>query len=114
MRRVDVPRALDPLGGGAGTGFTLGLSVLAIFYGFTMWLQMAMNPPPPDPMQRKIFAFLPFVFTFIMAPFAAGLLIYWAWNNILSIIQQYFIMHRFKAENPIDSFIDRYFKKKAA
>lgn len=94
-------------------GFTLSLSVLAIVYGLTMWLQMSMNPPPPDPVQRKIFAFMPFVFTFIMAPFAAGLLIYWAWNNILSILQQYVIMHRFKAENPIDSFIDRYIKKKA-
>jgi len=102
-----------PLLGGLLVG-TLGLGILPIFYGLTMWLQMAMNPPPPDPMQRKIFAFLPFVFTFIMAPFAAGLLVYWAWNNILSIIQQYIIMHRFKAENPIDSFIDRYIKKKAA
>ena len=51
---------------------------------------------------------MPLVFTFIMAPFAAGLLIYWAWSNILSILQQYVIMHRFKVENPIDSFIDRF------
>lgn len=89
---------------------SLHLGVLPIFYGLTMWLQMAMNPPAQDPMQRKIFAFMPLIFTFIMAPFAAGLLIYWAWNNILSIIQQYFIMHRFKAENPIDTFLAR-FKK---
>ena len=82
--------------------------------GLSMWLQQSMNPPAPDPMQRQIFAFLPFVFTFIMAPFAAGLLIYWAWNNILSIIQQWYIMHRFGAENPIDTFIDRYIRKKAA
>jgi len=107
--------ATAPLIGGllnnqAGGGFTLGLSVLAIFYGATMWLQQAMNPPAADPMQRQIFAFMPILFTFIMAPFAAGLLIYWAWNNILSILQQYVIMHRFKAENPIDSFIAR-FKK---
>ena len=101
-----------PLIGGLLVG-TLGLGVLPIFYGLTMWLQMSMNPPPPDPMQRKIFGFMPFVFTFIMAPFAAGLLVYWAWNNILSIIQQYIIMHRFKAENPIDTFIDR-IRKKAA
>ena len=95
-------------------GMTLALGVLAIFYGFTMWLQQAMNPPPPDPVQRQIFAFLPFVFTFIMAPFAAGLLVYWAWNNVLSIIQQYVIMHRYKAPNPIDGFIDRYIRKKPA
>lgn len=96
-----------------GGGFTLALSVLAIFYGATMWLQQAMNPPAPDPVQRKIFAFMPLVFTFIMAPFAAGLLVYWSWNNILSILQQYVIMHRFKAENPIDQFIDKYIKKTA-
>jgi YidC/Oxa1 family membrane protein insertase len=88
----------------------LHLGVLPIVYGLTMWLQQSMNPPAQDPMQRQIFAFLPFIFTFIMAPFAAGLLIYWAWNNILSIAQQYVIMHRFKAENPIDTFFTR-FKK---
>ncbi len=88
----------------------LHLGVLPIIYGLTMWLQQSMNPPAQDPMQRQIFAFLPFIFTFIMAPFAAGLLIYWAWNNILSIAQQYVIMHRFKAENPIDTFLAR-FKK---
>jgi len=88
----------------------LHLGVLPIVYGLTMWLQQSMNPPAQDPMQRQIFAFLPFIFTFIMAPFAAGLLIYWAWNNILSIAQQYVIMHRFKAENPIDTFFAR-FKK---
>lgn len=98
-----------PLLGGLLNG-PLHLGVLPLVYGFTMWLQMAMNPPAQDPMQRQIFQLMPIVFTFIMAPFAAGLLIYWAWNNILSIIQQYVIMHRFGAENPIDSFIAR-FKK---
>jgi YidC/Oxa1 family membrane protein insertase len=91
----------------AGGGFTLALSVLAILYGLTMWLQQAMNPPAPDPVQRQIFMFMPLIFTFIMAGFPAGLLVYWAWNNILSIVQQYFIMHRFKAENPIDTFFSR-------
>ncbi|MFC0633940.1 membrane protein insertase YidC [Brevundimonas balnearis] len=95
------------IGSDATGGFTLGLSVLAIVYGLTMWLQQAMNPPAPDPVQRQIFAFMPILFTFIMAPFAAGLLIYWTWNNVLSILQQYIIMHRFKAENPIDTFIER-------
>jgi len=101
-----------PLIGGLLVGM-LGLGVLPIFYGLTMWLQQAMNPPAPDPVQRQIFQMMPIVFTFIMAPFAAGLLVYWAWNNILSIIQQYFIMHRFGAENPIDAFIAR-IRKKAA
>ena len=98
------------LAGGAGGGFTLGLSVLAIFYGFTMWLQTAMNPPAADPLQRQIFMFMPLIFTFIMAAFPAGLLVYWAWNNILGILQQWYIMNRFKAENPIDTFFAR-FKK---
>jgi YidC/Oxa1 family membrane protein insertase len=104
--------ASAPVIGGLLVG-ALGLGVLAIVYGFTMWLQQAMNPPPPDPVQKQIFAFLPFVFTFIMAPFAAGLLVYWIWNNILSILQQYVIMHRFKAPNPIDAFIDKYIRKTA-
>jgi YidC/Oxa1 family membrane protein insertase len=95
---------------GSLLGGTFALSVLAIFYGLTMWLQMAMSPQAPDPMQRRIFQFMPIVFTFIMATFPAGLLIYWAWSNILTIFQQYIIMHRLKAENPIDTFLAR-FKK---
>ncbi|CAN7367259.1 membrane protein insertase YidC [Brevundimonas sp. LjRoot202] len=91
-------------------GGTFALSILAIFYGLTMWLQMSMSPQAPDPMQRRIFQFMPIVFTFIMATFPAGLLIYWAWSNILTIFQQYVIMHRLKAENPIDTFLAR-FKK---
>ena len=91
----------------AGGGFTLALSVLAIIYGLTMWLQTSMNPPAADPVQRQIFMFMPLIFTFIMASFPAGLLVYWSWNNILSVIQQYFIMHRFKADNPIDAFFSR-------
>ncbi|AQR63202.1 membrane protein insertase YidC [Brevundimonas sp. LM2] len=98
---------------GATGGFTLGLSVLAIFYGFTMWLQTAMNPPVPDPIQRKIFALMPVIFTFIMAVFPAGLLVYWAWNNVLSIAQQYVIMHRLGAENPIDDFFGKMKKSPA-
>ena len=93
-------------------GGTFALSVLAIFYGLTMWLQMAMSPQAPDPMQRRIFQLMPIVFTFIMATFPAGLLIYWAWSNILTIFQQYIIMHRLKADNPIDAFIARMKKAK--
>lgn len=110
------PSSVPLLGGLIGShagGFTLALSVLAIFYGFTMWLQTAMNPQAPDPMQRRIFAWMPVVFTFIMAGFPAGLLVYWAWNNVLSILQQYFIMNRLGADNPIDTFLAR-FKKAAA
>jgi len=102
------PASLPVLGGILGGPLHLG--ILPLIYGLTMWLQMAMSPPSQDPMQRQIFQLMPIIFTFIMAPFAAGLLIYWAWNNVLSILQQYVIMHKFKAENPIDTFFAR-FKK---
>ena len=56
--------------------------------GVTMWVQMKLNPAPPDPIQAKIFAWMPIFFTFLLASFPAGLVIYWAWNNLLSVIQQ--------------------------
>ena len=86
----------------------LALGVLPLLYGVTMWLTTSMNPPAPDPMQQRIFQLMPLVFTFIMAPFAAGLLIYWTWSNILTSIQQYVIMRRFKVDNPIDKLIARF------
>ena len=55
---------------------------------------MALNPAPPDPIQAKVMMMLPFIFTFLFATFPAGLVIYWAWNNLLSIAQQWFIMQR--------------------
>lgn len=92
----------------------LHLGALAIIYGLTMWLSTAMNPPAADPVQQRIFSLMPIMFTFIMAPFAAGLLIYWAWNNVLTIAQQYVIMRRFKVDNPIDGLIARFSRGKAA
>jgi YidC/Oxa1 family membrane protein insertase len=65
-----------------------------IIMGITMFLQQKLNPQPPDPMQAKMFMALPFVFTYMLAQFASGLVIYWAWNNLLSICQQYVIMRR--------------------
>jgi YidC/Oxa1 family membrane protein insertase len=59
-----------------------------------MYLQQKLNPQPTDPVQARVFQFLPILFTFMLAPFAAGLVIYWAWSNILSIAQQYTIMRR--------------------
>ena len=85
----------------------LHLGVLPILYGFTMYLTMAMSPPAPDPIQQRIFKLMPLIFTFIMAPFAVGLLIYWTWSNVLTGLQQYVIMRRFKVDNPIDSLINR-------
>ncbi len=70
------------------------LGVWPIIMGITMFLQMRMNPTPPDPAQAMIFTWMPVVFTFMLASFPAGLVIYWAWNNTLSIIQQAIIMKR--------------------
>jgi YidC/Oxa1 family membrane protein insertase len=70
------------------------VGVWPIIMGITMWLQMKMNPEPTDPVQKAIFGWMPLVFTFMLASFPAGLVIYWAWNNILSVSQQYFIMKR--------------------
>ena len=77
----------------------VNIGILPIFMGFTMWLQQKLNPAPTDPTQAKIFMFLPFVFTFILAGFAAGLVLYWSVNNILSIAQQWFIQRKILAKN---------------
>ncbi len=65
-----------------------------IIMGVTMFLQQKLNPQPPDPMQAKMFMALPFVFTYMLAHFPSGLVIYWAWNNLLSITQQWVIMRQ--------------------
>jgi len=70
------------------------VGVWPIVMGVTMFLQMRMNPTPPDPTQAMIFTWMPLVFTFMLASFPAGLVIYWAWNNTLSIIQQGIIMKK--------------------
>ncbi len=75
-------------------GHFLWLGVWPIIMGITMWVQMKMNPAPPDPTQKMIFDWMPLIFTFMLANFAAGLVIYWAWNNTLSVLQQGVIMHR--------------------
>ena len=70
------------------------IGVWPIIMGITMFVQMQMNPAPPDPTQAMIFKWMPILFTFMLATFPAGLVIYWAWNNFLSIIQQGVIMKR--------------------
>ena len=62
--------------------------------GLSMFIQQKLNPPPPDPIQAKIFQWMPIAFTFLLAGFPAGLVIYWTWNNTLSIIQQWYITRR--------------------
>src|SRR6266700_1344260 len=75
-------------------GYYLVLGVWPIIMGITMWFQMKLNPTPPDPTQKMIFDWMPLIFTFMLAGFPAGLVIYWAWNNTLSVLQQSFIMRR--------------------
>lgn len=76
----------------------LMLGVWPIIMGITMFVQMKLNPAPTDPVQAKIFTYMPIAFTFILAGFSAGLVIYWAWNNFLSVLQQYTIMKRHGVE----------------
>ena len=70
------------------------IGVWPILMALTMFLQTKLNPTPPDPLQAKIMTYLPVVFLFLFATFPAGLVIYWTWNNILSIGQQWIIMKR--------------------
>ena len=70
------------------------VGIWPLIMGTTMYLQQKLNPQPADPMQAKIFMLLPIVFTFLLGQFPAGLVIYWAWNNTLSIGQQWLIMRR--------------------
>jgi YidC/Oxa1 family membrane protein insertase len=70
------------------------LGVWPLIMGVTMFLQQKLNPPPPDPVQARMFMLLPFIFTFMMSQFAAGLVIYWTWNNLLTIAQQWTIMRQ--------------------
>ncbi len=76
------------------------IGIWPILMGLSMWLQQRLNPQPLDKMQARIFMFLPVVFTVILAPFPAGLVIYWTWNNILSIAQQWVIMRQAGIRNP--------------
>jgi len=79
-------------------GHFLALGAWPLIMGVTMWMQMKLNPPPPDPTQKMIFDWMPIIFTFMLASFSAGLVIYWAWNNTLSVIQQSIIMQKHGAK----------------
>jgi YidC/Oxa1 family membrane protein insertase len=75
-------------------GGFMHLGIWPAIMGVTMWVQMKLNPPPPDPTQQMVFNWMPLIFTFMLANFPAGLVIYWAWNNTLSVLQQSAIMHK--------------------
>jgi YidC/Oxa1 family membrane protein insertase len=82
-------------------GHFLMIGAWPLIMGVTMWVQMKLNPAPPDPVQAKVFTWMPVFFTFLLAGFPAGLVIYWAWNNFLSVIQQSVIMSRQGVEIPL-------------
>ncbi|MCL4160736.1 UNVERIFIED_CONTAM: hypothetical protein GTU68_050934 [Idotea baltica] len=85
-----------------------------LIMGITMFIQMKMNPAPPDPTQQMIFTWMPVVFTFMLASFPAGLVIYWAWNNTLSVTQQYVIMRRQGVKVELWDNLGALFKRKKA
>src|SRR5437763_12870767 len=82
------PHSLPVVGG------FLVLGIWPLIMGVTMFVQMRLNPTPPDPTQQMIFTWMPLIFTFMLAGFPAGLVIYWAWNNLLSVAHQSYIMHQ--------------------
>jgi len=90
----------------------LMIGVWPIVMGFTQWMQMKLNPTPPDRTQAMIFNWLPVIFTFMLAKFPAGLVIYWAWNNLLSVLQQSFIMRRQGVKIELWSNIRNTFRRK--
>jgi len=90
----------------------LMLGIWPIIMGITMFVQMRMNPTPPDPTQAMIFNWMPLIFTFMLAAFPAGLVIYWAWNNTLSVIQQAIIMKRHGAKIELFDNLKGLFRRK--
>ncbi len=94
-------------------GHYLVLGIWPLIMGFTQFLTMKMNPEPPDPVQRQMFAWMPVIFTFMLAGFPSGLVIYWTWNNFLSLLQQGFIMRRAGVKIELFGNLANLFRKKA-
>lgn len=92
----------------------LHLGIWPIIMGVTMWVQMRMNPTPPDPTQAMLFNWMPVIFTFMLGSFPAGLVIYWAWNNTLSVLQQSIIMKRHGVDIELFKNISNVFRRKPA
>lgn len=92
--------------------FILSLGILPILLGISMWMQQKLNPQPTDPTQAMIFAWMPWVFMFMLGSFASGLVIYWIANNTLTFIQQYAIMRSHGYKPDVFGNIKSSFKKK--
>jgi YidC/Oxa1 family membrane protein insertase len=112
------PAATPLIGGLLAAGGALGflhVGVWPLLYGLSMWLTQSMTPQTGiDPTQQMIFKMMPIVFTFILAQYAVGLLIYWTWSSLITILQQYVMMRRFKVDNPIDDFLARFSRGRGA
>jgi YidC/Oxa1 family membrane protein insertase len=98
IKDLSAPDPLTPINLFGVLPFTppsfLAIGILAVLLGITMWLQFKLNPAPPDPVQAQVFSIMPWMMMFIMAPFAAGLLIYWITSNLLTIAQQKYLYSR--------------------
>jgi YidC/Oxa1 family membrane protein insertase len=98
IRDLSAPDPLTPVNLFGYLHFTppsfLALGILPILLGITMWLQFRLNPAPMDPVQKQVFSLMPWVLMFVMAPFAAGLQLYWVTNNLLTIAQQKWLYSR--------------------
>ncbi|MDP1556001.1 MAG: membrane protein insertase YidC [Hyphomonas sp.] len=95
-------------------GIIIGIGILPLLYGATMAVLQSLSPPPPDKMQARIIMALPIVFMFVFGGFAAGLVLYWVWSNILTFIQQYTIMRMNGAETEVGKFVAKYIGQRKA
>jgi len=95
-------------------GAFLWIGVWPLLMGVSMFVQMKMNPEPTDPIQKAMFAWMPVIFTFMLGAFPAGLVIYWTWNNVLSLLQQYYIMKRQGVKIELWDNLSGLFRKKPA
>jgi len=99
IRDLSAPDPLTPINLFGLLHFTppafLALGLLPILLGITMWLQFKLNPAPMDPTQQQIFAIMPWVMMFVMAPFASGLQLYWVTSNVLTILQQWWLYKKY-------------------
>ncbi len=99
IKDLSAPDQLTPLNLFGAIDWTppamIAIGVFPIILGITMWLQQKLNPAVMDPVQRQVFAIMPWMFMFIMAPFAAGLQLYWIVNNLLSILQQAYMLRKY-------------------
>jgi YidC/Oxa1 family membrane protein insertase len=107
------PSAAPLIGGILGGMLHVGVWPLA--YGLSIWISQSMTPMTGvDPTQQALMKFMPIMFTFIMAQYSVGLLIYWTWSSVITILQQYIMMRRFKVDNPIDDLLRRFTAKPEA